>query len=197
MSQFFNRDDFERACRHAGISDVAYSADAGEYVNPTTQKAYMVWESLAQSKQARQAPTAWLLRRRGKDQGISVTRPYATLKPTEWAALTAKGWEQPMGLWAAMPVTSASENAVLSERQRQKRVKGYHPDMDARYRNDELLRAGAAYAIQWLVPDYCATLWPWPCAPMKQENRLRSIEKAVALLIAEHERLMALPEGER
>lgn len=188
MTLFFSREHFERSCRHAGISDLAYNDDAGEYVNAHTQKTYLVWESLAQSKQGTKTPTAWLTRRRGKDQGISVPRPYANLSHEQWTQRAANGWDQPLALWPAMPVTSASEDAILSERQRQKLVKGYHPELDLRYRNDELLRAAAGYVLQVLVPDYATTLWPWPHVPMKQETRLRAIEKAAALLIAEHER---------
>lgn len=195
MTLFFGRDDFERACRNAGIIDLAYNADTGTYLNAGTQKAFLVWESLAQSKQARSMPTAWLTRRRGKDQGISVTRPYATLLPDEWVRREASGWEQPLALWPAMPITSPSEEAVLVERQRQQRVKGYHPVMDQRYRNDQLLAAAGAYVLQHLVPDYANTLWPWPDSPMKVGTRLRAIEKAAALLIAEHQRLLALEGG--
>lgn len=188
MSRFFGREDFERAGRRAGITDLAYDAGAGQYLNSHTQKAYLVWESLAQSKQASQAPTAWLTRRRGKDQGLSVTRPYTTMAPREWAQREAMGWEQPLALWPAMPVTSASENAVLSERQRQKSVKGYSPELDLRFSNDELLCAAAAYALQWLAPSQARAIWPWPHAPMKTVTRLQAIERAGALLIAEHER---------
>ncbi|QLG96704.1 hypothetical protein HZF02_32825 (plasmid) [Pseudomonas yamanorum] len=188
MTLFFGREDFERSCRHAGISDLAYNADAGEYQNTHTQKAYLVWESLAQTKHASNAPKAWLTRRRGKDQGIAVTRPYATTTPTEWARRDAMGWEQPLALWPAMPITSPSENAVLVERQRQKSVKGYSAELDLRYGNDELLRAAAAYALQWLAPSQARAIWPWPDVPMKSVSRLRAIEKAGALLLAEHER---------
>lgn len=195
MSRFFRREDFERAGRQAGITDLAYDADTGEYINSHTQKAFLVWESLAQSKQASQAPTAWLMRRRGKDQGISVSRPYTTLAPRDWAQREAMGWEQPLGLWPAMPVTSASENAILAERQRQKSVKGYSPEMDLRFSNDELLRAAAAYALQWLAPSQARAIWPWPHAPMKTVTRLKAIEKAGALLIAEHERAQTIDKA--
>ncbi|MBV4524367.1 hypothetical protein KVG88_30295 [Pseudomonas sp. SWRI74] len=188
MTLFFNREHFERSCRHAGISDLAYNDETGEYANAHTQKTFQVWESLAQSKQGTKTPTAWLTRHRGKDQGISVPRPHTNLSPEQWAQRAARGWEQPLALWPAMPVTSASEDAILSERQRQKLVKGYNPELDRRYRNDELLRAAAGYVLQVLVPDYANTLWPWPHYPMKTETRLRAIEKAAALLIAEHER---------
>jgi len=192
MTLFYRREDFERACRHAGISDLAFSAETGEYQNPHTHKAYLVWESLAQTKQASAGPKVWLTRRRGKDQGIAVTRPYSTTTPSEWARMDAMGWEQPLALWPAMPITSASENAVLVERQRQKSVKGYSPELDLRYGNDELLRAAAAYALQWLAPSQARAIWPWPDSPMKSVSRLRAIEKAGALLIADHERVMAV-----
>lgn len=188
MSLFFSREHFERSCRHAGISDLAFNPETGEYVNAHTQKTFLVWESVAQSRQAGQQPKAWLLVRRGRDQGISVTRPYARMTTTEWAQRAANGWEQPLALWSAMPVTGPSDDAILRERQRQLLVKGYHPERDLRYRDDELLRAATGYLLQLLMPDYAPTVWPWPHAPMKQESRLRAIEKAGALLIAEHER---------
>jgi hypothetical protein len=197
MTLFFSREHFERSCRHSGISDLTYNTDTGEYVNAHTQKTFQVWESLAQSKQGTKTPTAWLTRRRGKDQGISVPRPHANMSHEQLAQRAANGWEPPLALWPAMPVTSASEDAILSERQRQKSVKGYHPELDLRYRNDELLRAATGYLLQMLVPDYASTLWPWPHVPMKAETRLRAIEKAGALLVAEHERLRTLQTNEK
>lgn len=188
MTMFFSREHFERSCRRAGISDLAFNASAGEYMNPHTQAAFLVWDSLAQSRHATQQPKAWLLVRRGRDQGISVTPPYTRLSPAEWAQRAANGWEPPLALWPAMPATSPSENAILSERQRQLLAKGYHPERDLRFENDELLRAAAGYLLQVLMPDFAPTVWPWPHAPMKEETRLRAIEKAAALLIAEHER---------
>lgn len=194
MTLFLNRTDFERTCRHVGVLDIAFDAERGEYRNPATQQAYLVWDSLAQTRNARAQPVAWLLRRRGKDQGISVTRPYTSVSPEQWKQKAATGWEQPLALWPAMPVTGPSEDAILSERQRQLRVKGYHPERDRRYQDDELLRAAAAYALSWLAPSQARAMWPWPNVPMKPETRLRAIEKACALLIAEHERQLAAPE---
>lgn len=194
MSLFLTRADFERTCRHVGILDVAFDADRGEYRNLHTQQAYLVWDSLAQASVARAQPVAWLLRRRGKDQGLSVTRPYASLDPEQWKQKAAIGWEQPLALWPAMPVTGPSEDAILAERQRQLRVKGYHPERDQRYHDDELLRAAAGYVLLWLAPSQARAIWPWPDVPMKSETRLRAIEKAGALLIAEHERQLATLE---
>ncbi|MFJ3685530.1 hypothetical protein [Pseudomonas sp. NPDC090208] len=193
MTLFYTREYFERECRKAGITDMAYNADKGEYRNPHTQRTFQVWESVAQSRNACKRPTAWLTRRRGKDQGISPVRPYTTLTPSEWAQKAAQGWEQPLALWPAMPVASASADAILAERERQKWVKGYHPALDQRYQNDELLKAATAYRLQH--PESNQTLidafWPWPSVPMKREDRLRAIEKAAALLLAEHERICA------
>lgn len=188
MTLFFGRAEFERSCRHAGIGNLEFNAETGEYVNPHTQKTFLVWESLAQTKRATTTPTAWVLRRRGKDVGLSVTKPYTAHSAEEWAAMEARGWEQPIALWPAMPVASTSVDAILVERQRQLSVKGYSQELDLRYRNDELLRAAAGYVLQMLVPDYANTLWPWPHHPLKAQNRLRAIEKAGAMLIAEHER---------
>lgn len=197
MTLFMSRDDFERSCRHAGITDLRYDADRSEYANVHTQRAFLVWESLAQSRHATRRPTAWLMRRRGKDQGISTNRPYANVSPCEWAKKAAIGWEQPLGLWPAMPITSASVDKILAERERQKWVKGYHPDLDQRYQNDELLRAATSYRLQHAesTQELIDAFWPWPSVPMKREDRLRAIEKAAALLIAEHERITTAAEG--
>jgi len=193
MNLFLGREDFERACRHAGMLALTFNAETGEYVDLHTQQAYLVWDSLAQSKHTSAQPSGWLVRRRGRDQAVLQQRPWTRLTPEEWEKQIAAGWELPLALWPAMPVTSASENAILSERQRQQLVKGYNLELDQRYQSDELIRAAAAYLLQTLMPDYAPTVWPWPGAPMKQETPLRAIEKAAALLIAEHERLSAAP----
>lgn len=191
MTLFHDRSSFERSCRHAGIVDLEYDAEAGTYSNPHTQKAFLVWDSIAQTSHVRKRPVAWLTRRRGKDQSIVVRRPYARLTPTEWAQLDAIGWEQPLALYASAPAISPSGEAFLRERQRQINVEGYDPVRDQRFRNDQLLRAAAAYVLDLLMPDFAKNLWPWPNEPMRESTRLRTLEKAGALLIAEHERLSA------
>ncbi len=194
MTLFHDRASFERSCRLHGIVDLAYDDQAGEYINPHTQKAYKVWDSLAQSSHAQGGPIAWVLRRRGKHQGISVTRPYSNTTPEEWAKREAMGWEQPLMLWPSLPRVSASATACLMERVRQQTAKGYSPELDKRYVDGELVYAALAYAGQALpgVPLGLEALWPWEGAPMKSDEPGRAIEKAVALLIAEHERIRAM-----
>lgn len=196
MTLFHDRASFERSCRHAGIVDLEYDVDAGTYTNSQTQKTFLVWDSLAQTAHVRKRPVAWLTRRRGKDQGIAVRRPYARLSTAEWAQLEAIGWEQPLALFASAPAISPSAEAFLRERQRQINVEGYDPVRDQRFRNDQLLRAAAAYVLDLLMPDFAKNLWPWPNEPMRQSTRLRTLEKAGALLIAEHERVSAIEPKE-
>lgn len=195
LNLFLGRPDFESACRKAGMTDLSFNADTGQYDDPNTQRAYAVWETVANTAHVRAQPPFWLLRRRGKDVGLSVSRPYVNMSAEEWERRTAMGWEAPLALWPAMPVTSASEHAILSERRRQKAVKGYSPELDMRYVENELQSAADAYVLHEDAPEAAKALWPWPHMPMKKETRLRALEKACALLIAEHERLSAQREG--
>lgn len=191
MTLFHDRSEFERQCRRAGIIDLAFDHEADAYTNPHTQKTFLVWDSLAQTRLVRRGPVAWLTRRRGKDQGISVPRPYQRKTREEWEALEAIGWEQPVALWPSPPAVSPSAEAFLRERQRQVNVEGFDPVRDQRFRDHQLLRAAGAYIIDLLMPDYAKNLWPWPSEPMRKASRLRTLEKAGALLIAEHERITA------
>lgn len=208
MSRFLGRTDFERACRVAGITDLAIDPTSGEYINSDTRKAFLVWDSVAQSAHASTPPPGYLVRRRGLNVNMVPTRPYSRATPEEWESLQQRGVEV-LVLYPAMPSSSASTDAVLAERQRQQTTKGYHPELDKRYVRGELVDAAISYAIlsltgtllpgddpDHLAPDYIAHLtenfWPWPGAPMKADTPLRSLEKAAALLIAEHERLSAI-----
>lgn len=205
MSRFLGRKDFERSCRVAGITELATDPETGAYLNADTHKAFLVWDSVAQSSHAATPPPGYLVRRRGLNVNMAATRPYSRATPEELESLAQRGIEV-LALYPAMPTSSASADAVLAERQRQVSVKGYHPQRDQRYVEGELVDAAISYSIQAvasvLLPstdsDLCRfdqlieTFWPWPGAPIKKEEPLRALEKAAALLIAEHERLSAV-----
>lgn len=204
MSRFYGRQDFERACRVAGITELSVCPVSGNYENSDTQKAFLVWDSLAQTRHASSPPPAWLVRRRGWNARLLPTRPFSRATPAELEALAARDI-QVLALYPCVPSSSPSADAVLAERQRQIKLKGYEPERDLRYTNAELARAATSYALQALP--FCAlgvndaesalelalSVWPWPSVPAKQETRLRALEKAAALLIAEHERLSTQP----
>jgi len=193
---FLTREDFERSARHAGIFDLSADQVTGNYRNPSTAAAYRVWESVAHSEHARKRPVAWLIRRNGRDQDISLVRPYQNKSPEQWQSMISQGWELPLGLYPALPCNSVSEDAVLREHQRQRLVKGYSVEGDGRYLDGELVRAALCYALQALgVPSSVTpTQWPWPGYPMKQDTPLRALEKAAALLISEHERRSSMEQ---
>jgi len=198
MPQFYQRTDFERAARRAGITDLSRNAEDTGFANFHTQAAFLVWESLAQSSNARARPPAWLIRRRGRDVNICVNDPYRTYSAQQMQDRADRGFDLPLALYPSLPVISASAQACLMEAVRQRSVKGYSPELDRRYVEGELVFAALAYAER-AVPGESMGLeafWPWEGAPMKQDEPLRAIEKAVGLLIAEHERLSAVQAEE-
>jgi len=76
---------------------------------------------------------------------------------------------------------------VIQERRRQIAVEGFNTEHDDKYKDDELARAAASYAIP---EDHRTTLSPWPFDYdwFKPSNDKRDIVKAAALLLAELER---------
>lgn len=197
MTQFYQRSDFERAGRLAGITDFARTDDDAGYINPHTQTAYQVWESLAQSQNARTRPPAWLIRRRGRDVNICLNDPYRTYSAQQMNDRAARGFDLPLALYPSLPNVSASAQACLMEHVRVRSLKGYSLELDKRYDGNELLFAGLAYADQALPASVgLGGCWPWEGAPMKKDEPLRAIEKAVGLLISEHERLSAIQAEE-
>lgn len=194
MSMFLTVLDFERASRFAGITDFTRDPKTNQYTNPQTLTTYKVWESVAQSEHVRPRPPLWLTRRKGKDMGVSYTAPHSAYTPEQWAERMATGWELPLALYPTVPAFSMSAQAILREHQRQRTAKGYSAELDQRYVHGELAQAGLCYVRQAMGDDqYSITLdWPWSGANMAEETPLRALEKAAALLIAEHERLSAL-----
>lgn len=88
----------------------------------------------------------------------------------------------------------------LSERRRQVEVEGYAAEHDAYHTNESLARAAATYALphryrelngEELAPE----TWPWAHRYWKPtpDDRVRELVKAGGLLIAEIERLSAVP----
>jgi hypothetical protein len=197
MTLFYQRFDFERAGRLAGITDFSRNADDTGYANQHTQAAYQVWESLAQSQNARTRPPAWLIRRRGRDVNICVNDPYRTYSAQQMQDQAARGFELPLALYPSVPTVSASAQACLMEHVRVRSLKGYSAELDRRYEGGDLVFAALAYADQALpAPFGMVDYWPWEGAPMKKDEPLRAIEKAVGLLISEHERLSAIQAEE-
>lgn len=199
MSLFLSHLDFERSCRLAGITDLSRDPATGQYKNPGTLATYKVWESVAQSEHVRERPPAWLLRRHGRDVNIITTDPKHAYTPDQWGRMADRGYELPLALYPVVPCASNSAMAVLQERQRQQLAKGYSPERDKRYIHGDLVQAAICYAEQANggTSSSLAALWPWPGAPIKDETPLRALEKAAALLIAEHERITATAEAQR
>lgn len=89
-------------------------------------------------------------------------------------------------------------DAFTAERLRQVKSKGFSGNHDDKYTQGELAKAAACYAmgtdkigISVGHSFWTRILWPWGSAWWKpsKDNRKRDIEKAVALLCAEWERL--------
>lgn len=105
--------------------------------------------------------------------------------------------------------TTQAIHRVVTERIRQINREGYTPRHDSHHHQGELARAAACYAMprgfRRLAVDGVTPLgWPWSRHSWKPTNttenqtaeaRLRELEKAGALILAEMERLIALGEG--
>ena len=92
-------------------------------------------------------------------------------------------------------------NKVLFERIRQVR-KGYSKEHDLTYKNDELVRAAIVYLTAAINNGTCRksvvdSNWLFPAESYHYEGRESSIIKAAAFLVAELDRLAALPEEEK
>jgi hypothetical protein len=80
-------------------------------------------------------------------------------------------------------VASKASADVLGERQRQIDVENWAPEHDDQYHQNELVRAALCYLLG------NPSSWPWEYRWWKPADRRRNLVKAVALIIAEIERL--------
>ncbi|WP_213664277.1 hypothetical protein [Stutzerimonas stutzeri] len=88
--------------------------------------------------------------------------------------------------------------AVIHERMRQVSVEGYHPDYDDEHTNGELLDACICYLIEVQCKsddqDHASHVvpmeWPWAPECWKPATPRRMLEKALALGLAELERMI-------
>jgi len=81
---------------------------------------------------------------------------------------------------------------VLAERRRQQEVEGWTPEHDDPYKNGELARAAACYAICSVYGHFKSNApagWPWAKIWWKPTDSRRDLVKAAALIMAEIERL--------
>jgi len=81
-------------------------------------------------------------------------------------------------------------DAITAERERQVGVEGWSTEHDDRHTAGELSQAAAVYAAGEMLKDKMGyNIWPWSYAPKLSKPRLRQLEIAAALIIAEIERL--------
>lgn len=88
---------------------------------------------------------------------------------------------------------------IMLERLRHREVERWTEDRDKHYSNEELALAAAAYAVPpkfsytWgmKIFNFRELLWPWGKTWLKsaEENRMRDLEKAGALIASEIDRL--------
>ena len=185
---FLEHADFEHACAEAGIT--ALERDGDGYADPGTQATYQVWLSAAKPLGAAGAtPVVWATRRANKVHGLSYTRPPGP-GSSGWDLKARQGWQAPMPLFVNVPAVSPVAMAMLMERLRQQEGEGYSADWDQQYARNELVRAAGCYVFQAAGIQAIAfqRFWPWPAHPMKRCDATESINKAVALLIADRER---------
>ncbi|HFH4022056.1 hypothetical protein [Pseudomonas aeruginosa] len=100
----------------------------------------------------------------------------------------------------AAPIAAANPawQAVIHERMRQVSVEGYHPDHDDEHTNGELLDACICYLIEVQCKsddqDHASHVvpmeWPWAPECWKPATPRRMLEKALALGLAELERMI-------
>lgn len=99
---------------------------------------------------------------------------------------------------------SAGALAVILERARQMEVEGYEVAHDDEHTQGQLARAAATYALPEATVsvggseyDLRKVIWPWPREGFKPGDgsvpgRIRELEKAGALIVAEIDRLLRL-----
>jgi len=91
---------------------------------------------------------------------------------------------------------------IAAERQRQIDDKCWSPEHDDDHEDGEMALAAASYILaeQDRNEDYeSSDMWPWEAKWWKpsQENRIRELEKAGALIAAEIDRLIRKPDRDQ
>jgi hypothetical protein len=103
-----------------------------------------------------------------------------------------------MARWLEGTAAARVLTEVLQERGRQVAQEGYTPAHDSLHKDGELASAAACYAVAQLegstgvkmrADRAIATLWPWGDEAFKPKHRRRNLVVAMALLVAEVERL--------
>lgn len=106
-------------------------------------------------------------------------------------------------------VLSPGAMAVILERARQMEVEGHEESHDDEWTQGQLARAAATYALPEATVsvggseyDLRKVIWPWPREWFKPGDgsvggRIRELEKAGALIVAEIDRLLRLQAGLR
>lgn len=79
--------------------------------------------------------------------------------------------------------------AAVHERKRQMVELGYDRDHDDQHENGELALAAASYALGLAEARVRETVWPWQPKAFSEGDRKVELAKAVALLLAEFDRL--------
>jgi len=96
-------------------------------------------------------------------------------------------------------MTNDGVSLIAAERQRQIEVERYTIEYDAPYVDEELARAATAYLHHYLWPTSYSleppVVWPWSVKAWKpsENNRVRDLVKAGALIAAEIDRLRRTP----
>lgn len=83
---------------------------------------------------------------------------------------------------------------AIAERRRQIDIEGWTPDHDDEHRGGEIALAAGCYALASTGAPRAAEHWPWDGNWWKPKDRRSDLVRAVALLIAESERLDRLGE---
>lgn len=126
-------------------------------------------------------PVAWMWNRGGVE--------FRTQPPPDY---TAWQWTP---LYTAQPDARDAVGLIAKERRRQIKAEGWAPEHDDKHVDGELVCAAAVYA----APDrhrplVFHALWPWDGEWWKPtpNDRIRELEKAGALIVAEIERLQRI-----
>jgi hypothetical protein len=88
---------------------------------------------------------------------------------------------------------------IAAERERQVQLEGFTAEHDNAHDPGELIAAAAAYALLPIAPrEFVCNLWPWRQSEFKpsDDDPLRNLVRAGALIAAEIDRLLRAGQGE-